>query len=295
MSTRSLSRRQFLLSASHAALASSVLSCATAPETEVRGKKSTPALRLSTSSIHFHGRPVEDARERIARLGFGAVDIWSGYQGCPHLDDVKKRLGARGLTHTLEACKLELFAFSVYVGGFPMYAKLLGESGGGVAVRGSEGPCDPEDLVPRMKAFLEGLKPQVALAEKNNTRLAIENHGHALLNSLDSLKAFVDLNESPHLGIALAPYHLQAAKPSVEEAIGICGEQLLFFYAWQRAAGVKQLPGHGPTDFKPWVEALAKAGYGGYLNIFMHGDLKPDAMEAALAKSRDYLTQCSGS
>ncbi len=92
MSTRSLSRRQFLLSASHAALASSVLSCATAPETEVRGKKSTPALRLSTSSIHFHGRPVEDARERIARLGFGAVDIWSGYQGCPHLDDVKKRL-----------------------------------------------------------------------------------------------------------------------------------------------------------------------------------------------------------
>ena len=95
MSTRSLSRRQFLLSASHAALASSVLSCATTPETEVRGKKSTPALRLSTSSIHFHGRPVEDARERIARLGFGAVDIWSGYQGCPHLDDVKKRLGAR--------------------------------------------------------------------------------------------------------------------------------------------------------------------------------------------------------
>jgi len=49
-------------------------------------------MRLSTSSIHFMKLPIEQACERIAALGFEAIDIWSAHQGCPHLDDVAKRL-----------------------------------------------------------------------------------------------------------------------------------------------------------------------------------------------------------
>ncbi len=94
-------------------------------------------MRLSTSSIHFMGLPIEQACERIARLGFEAIDIWSAHQGCPHLDDVAKRLGPEGLKEVLAKNKLKLFAFSVYKGGYAKYAKLLGEAGGGVAVRGS--------------------------------------------------------------------------------------------------------------------------------------------------------------
>ena len=30
---------------------------------------------------------------RIAALGFEAVDIWSAYDKCPHLDDAATRLG----------------------------------------------------------------------------------------------------------------------------------------------------------------------------------------------------------
>lgn len=249
-------------------------------------------MRLSTSSIHYLHLPVEQACQRIAELGFEAVDVWSAHQGCPHLDDVAKRLGAAGLRAVLDEHKLKLFAFSVYAGGYARYAQLLGEAGGGVAVQGSAGPCPPAELTARMKAFLEGLKPQVELAEKYDSYLAIENHGHALLNTVDSLQAFVDLNRSPRLGIALAPYHLQAIQASVEQAIAICGDQLFFFYAWQHAAGVDQLPGHGPTDFRPWLAALAKIRYRGCVNPFMHGDLEPEAMSAALAKSRDYLRQC---
>ena len=249
-------------------------------------------MRLSTSSIHYLHLPIEQACERIAKLGFEAVDIWSAHAGCPHLDDVAQRLGADGLRKVLDQQKLKLFAFSVYAGGYARYAQLLGESGGGVAVQGSAGPCEPSELTARMKAFLEALKPQAELAEKYNSYLAIENHGHALLNSLDSFKAFVDLNQSPRLGIALAPYHVQAAKASVEEAITICGGQLFFFYAWEHAGDVGQLPGHGPTDFRPWLAALAKIRYRGYVNPFMHGDLEPEAMSAALAKSRAYLLQC---
>jgi sugar phosphate isomerase/epimerase len=143
-----------------------------------------------------------------------------------------------------------------------------------------------------MRDFLESLKPEVELAERHDSYLAIENHGNALLDSLDSFKAFVDMNKSPRLGVALAPYHLQATDASVEKAIAISGRQLLFFYAWQRAKGLEQLPGIGPTDFTPWIAALAKIRYSGYVNPFMHGDIPPRQMSDALARSRDYLKKC---
>ena len=249
-------------------------------------------MRLSTSSIHYLHLPIEQACERIAKLGYEAIDIWSAHADCPHLDDVAKRLGADGLKKVLEANQLKLFAFSVYAGGYQRYAELLGQMGGGVAIQGSAGPCAPDELTGRMRSFLDSLKPQVELAEKCNSYLAIENHGHALLDSLDSFKAFAELNRSPRLGIALAPYHLQAGQVSVEDVIAVCGQQLFFFYAWQLAGDMKQLPGHGPTDFKPWLAALAKAKYRGYVNPFMHGDVEPEAMSAALAKSREYLQDC---
>jgi sugar phosphate isomerase/epimerase len=101
---------------------------------------------------------------------------------------------------------------------------------------------------------------------------------------------------SPRLGIALAPYHLQTLKASVPEAIRICGEQLFFFYAWQRHLDKKypaqQLPGIGPTDMTPWIRALADIRYRGYVNPFMHGHPQVDVMAANLAKSRDYLKAC---
>ena len=249
-------------------------------------------MRLSTSSIHFMELPIEQACARIADLGFEAIDIWSAHENCPHLDDVAERLGPDGLRELLTKHNLKLFAFSVYRGGYARYAELLGKAGGGVAVRGSAGPCAPEELSSRMRQYIESLKPLVELAEKHNSYLAIENHGNALLNSLDSLKAFVETNTSPRLGIALAPYHIQGLKASAPEAIRICGNQLFFFYAWQHQKGDKQLPGVGSTDMKPWVEALAQVRYRGYVNPFMHGHPETEVMTANLATARDYLKGC---
>lgn len=253
------------------------------------GSKRRWPMKLSTSSIHFMSLPIEKACERIAALGFEAIDIWSAHAGCPHLDDVQKRLGPSGLQELLAKHHLKLCAFSVYAGGYPKYAELLGKVGGGVAVRGSTGPCEPKELSTRMKAFLESLKPEAELAEKYNSYLAIENHGHALLDSIDSIKAFVDRNRHTRIGIALAPYHLQARGEKVEEAILAAGKQLFFFYAWQHASGTQQLPGIGPTDFTPWIAALAKVDYRWYVNPFMHGEPEPDGMSQALANARDYL------
>ncbi|MDY0165397.1 MAG: sugar phosphate isomerase/epimerase [Thermoguttaceae bacterium] len=278
-----VSRRQFL-----AQSAVTTAACAV-------GARAWPApadpwtMRLSTSSIHYTSLPIEQACERIAALGFEAIDIWSPHAGCPHLDDAKDRLGPDGLKEVLERNRLKPYAWSVYSGGFRKYADFIGAMGGGVAVRGSTRPSPPEDMPARMKEFVEALEPELELAEKHDVCLAIENHGNALLDSLDSLKAFVDVNRNPRLGIALAPYHLQQKKTPVEDAIRICGEQLLFFYAWQAQPGTMQLPGIGPTDVTPWLAALAEIKYRWYVNPFMHGEPEPDAMTAALRTSREYL------
>ena len=290
---RSENRRRFLAGVSCAA-AGLAVGWPIAPRVRSAPGKPTWKMRLSASTIAFSSLPIERTCERIARLGFEGVDIWSAYAGCPHLDDVQQRLGPEGLKELLARNHLALNAFSVYVGGYPRYAELLGRAGGGVAVSGSAGPCDSKDLVPRMKSFLEGLKPQLELAEKYNSRLAIENHGQSLLDSVESLKAFVDLNRSNRLGIALAPFHIQARRESVADAIAAVGPRLLFFYAWQYdpAMSAKQLPGIGPTDCSSWLTALARVDYQGYVNPFLHDQPPPEETQSALARSRDYLRAC---
>jgi sugar phosphate isomerase/epimerase len=294
---RGLTRRQFLAgAAAGAGLAAAGAGLAAAGRLTAAEQPApkTPGwpMRLATSSIEFKTLPIEQAAERIAKLGFEAIDIWSAHTGCPHLDDVAKRLGPGGLKELLAKHSLKLYAFSVYAGGYQRYAKLLGDVGGGVAVQGCGGGGKGDDLNARMKAYMESLKPLAELAEKHDSYLAIENHGGSLLNSLDSFKAFVDNNPHKRVGIALAPYHIQAGKQSVEEAIRIAGKQLLFFYAWQNAPGTQQLPGLGQTDFTPWLAELAKIDYSRYVNPFMHGEPSPDEMAAALAKSREYLSAC---
>jgi sugar phosphate isomerase/epimerase len=254
-------------------------------------------LRQAASSIAFSSLPIESAIARIAELGFDAIDIWSAHAGCPHLDDVLHRLGPEGLLPLLEKHHLSLYSFSVYKGGYRKYAELLGQCGGGIAVRGSEGglPGSFEETKTRMKRFVESLKPDLELCEKYDSRLAIENHANALLHTLDSMKLFVETaSDHPRLGIALAPYHVQSLpNQPVREAIRIGGERLFFIYMWQKPASGEtpegQLPGIGPVDVTPWLAELRRIDYCYPVTPFMHHEPEPERMATLLKRSKKYL------
>jgi len=287
---KTITRRSFLGAAAGCGAAMSLLQgCANTP-TPKPGKWK---MKMSASSICYSSLPIEQACERIAALGFDGIDIWAPFGRCKHLEDVKTRLGSDGLKALLKKHKLDIAAFTFYGHDFKEYAELLGQVGGGVGVRGSvNGTVKPEELTSKMKAFIESLKPLVEAAEKNKSFLAIENHGNALLNTPDSFKAFTDINSSRHLGIALAPYHLQVIKASIPDVLRTCGKQLFFIYAWQHANDMAQLPGIGPVDCKPWIKALADIKYRHFVNPFMHGEPKPDEMDEGYNKSRAYLLDC---
>jgi sugar phosphate isomerase/epimerase len=252
-------------------------------------------LRLATSSLLFWQSGIKEACRRIAALGFVGVDIWSAFGHCTHLEEAKANLGATGTRKLLADAGLELCAFTVYWSGYAPFAEMLGQMGGGTVVRNSEATTNtPGSVSARMKVFLESLKPEIELAARYGGKIAVENHSapSRLLNRLDSFKAFVDMNTSPYVGIALAPYHVQRNRESVEEVIRVCGKQLGFFYAWQLGQGTEQLPGHGSADCRMWLEALRAIDYRGFLTVFMHGEIEPAQMEQALAKSIDYLKRC---
>lgn len=253
-------------------------------------------MRLAFSSVMLAGLPIEEVCARAAKLGFEAIDIWCPFDNCKHLADVVTRLGPDGLKQLLAKHNLALAAFTTYCTkmesvGFPAYADFIGKSGGGVVVRESQYmEVKPGELTAAMRAFFEKLKPQIDKAAETKVRLAIENHGDALLCTPDSFKAFVDLNPAPkHVGLGIAPYHLQNIKAPVEDVIRTAGSQLLFFYAWQSAAGTNQMPGHGPADFVPWLKALAGINYQGFVNPFMHGHPTPEELSAGMVKACAYL------
>ena len=292
--SKAITRRNFIRSAAGCGAAMSLLpmyGCTSVSKSEQKKWK----MKMSASSVCYSGLPIEQACERISALGFDGIDIWAPFGRCTHLADVKTRLGADGLKELLTKHELAISAFTFYGRDYREYADLLGKVGGGVGVRESQyGSFKPQDLTANMTAFIESLKPLVEVAENNNSFLAIENHGTALLSTPDSFKAFTDINKSKHLGIALAPYHLQAINASIPDVIRTCGDQLFFIYAWQHAGGMAQLPGIGPVDCKPWIKALADIKYKHFVNPFMHGEPTPDEMDEAFKKSRPYLLDCYG-
>jgi len=160
--------------------------------------------------------------------------------------------------------------------------KVVAGFGGSLIVTGSQGPRGlvGDECKKAIGAFVEKMKPHVAAAEEAGVTIAIENHAHALVASLDSLRWFAEFAKSPRLGIALAPYHLPQDPAVLARLIEDLGPKLVHFYAWQEGRGcfrklpkdeeLEQLPGRGNLDFRPLVASLRKIGYQGWTEIFMH-------------------------
>lgn len=251
--------------------------------------------KLALSSVMFSGLSLEDLCRQAVRLGFEGIDLWGPFGECRHLEQARD-LGSDKFQELLKKHGLKIGAWTTYRtkghdGGFPAFAGFIGACGGGVVVRESKyGEVAADQLDAALRKFFEELKPEIELARKHKVRLAIENHAHAILDGADSFEAFTRLNPAPDVvGLAVAPYHLQGRKADIPAVVRTCGDQLLFFYAWQRADGTKQLPGHGPIDFASWMQVLAEEGYSHWMTPFMHGELPQAEMAAAVAKAVRYL------
>jgi len=247
---------------------------------------------FSVSTSMYPDSSFETTIDEIAKTAVEAVDLWeTPSYPVNHMDWVWMRRSWM-LKEYLGNCGLKLFAFSIYWSpGNRLIERLewLAEAGGQVAVLG--GGAAPDQPV---AAGVERLQPLAERAEKLGIKIAGENHGGSSLNSIASMREFCQLATSPALGIALAPFHVMGNNESVAEAVETIGSKLFFFYAWQRAPELGELPGDGTLDFGPVLRALGQVNYQGYLNIFTHTHVPKDEMTAAVIKARQYLEGLAG-
>ena len=246
----------------------------------------------------------------VAKCGATAIDIWPKRHGNQRepLDDI----GEDTFGAMLEKHQVSLGCITQYkLGPFGLQdeMRLASRFGCATIVTGGVGPkgLKGSELKAAVSAFVEQMKPHVAVAEETGVTIAIENHGNNLFETADSLKYLAELSPSRHLAVALAPYHLAQDPDELANLIRTLGPSLAMFYAWQHGDGcmtrlpkeqeLLQMPGRGPLDFRPLLKALADIDYTGWTEIFMHPVPRgipiletAEEVTAEINRSRKYLS-----
>lgn len=269
-------------------------------------------LRYIIASSLYGRMKLEEILPEVRKAGAEELDLWPE----PHANQREQveAMGHERFAALLQQHGVKLGIITRYdLGPFRLQpemavAKRLGAS---MLVCGSGGPkgLAGDALEAAAAKFAEQMKPQVAAAEEAGLVIAIENHGNTLLDSPEAVRRFAEAVDSPHIGVALAPYHLPQDAALLAKLIEGLGERLVHFYAWQHGKGcmtklpkedeMLQMPGRGPLDFKPLLAALRKIGYKGWTEVFMHPvprgiPILPTAAEvtAEVVNAQRYLEGC---
>ncbi len=247
----------------------------------------------------------------VAKCGAAHIDIWPKSHGNQReqLDDMGEELFASLLQkHGVSLGCITQYKLGPF--GLQNEMKVAQRLGCQTIVAGGSGPRNLKgaELKKAVGDFLEKMKPHLEVAEETGVTIAIENHGNSLIDSPDSLKYLAELRASENIGIALAPYHLSQDADLIARLVKDLGSATKVFYAWEHGDGcvtrlpkeqeLKQLPGHGPLDFGPIVQALADIRYSGWTEIFMHPVPRgipimetTAQVTSEINKSRTYLSQ----
>ena len=240
-------------------------------------------LNYILASCMYGTTPLAEIVPEVKKSGSEHIDIWPRVHG--NQREQVESMGNDAFAALLATHGVGLgisTRFDLGPFGIEEEMAFVREFGASLIVTGSKGPKGlvGEELRAAVADFAEGLKPHIAAAEKHDITISIENHGSALIETPDSMKWLIEFTDSPHLGIALAPYHLPDDAELVAKLIEDLGQGLALFYVWQHGMGcheklpkeqeLLQLPGRGSLDFAPILAALKKINYSGWTEIFMH-------------------------
>ena len=240
-------------------------------------------LNYILASCMYGTLPLAEIVPEVKQIGSDRIDIWPRVHGDQR--EQVESMGNEAFAELLATHGVGLGVSTRFdLGPFGLAEEMAfaREFGASLIVTGSKGPKDltGEELRAAVVDFAEALKPHIATAEKHDITISIENHSSALIESPDSMRWLIEFTDSPHLGIALAPYHLPDDAELVAQLIEDLEQGLALFYAWQHGMGcheklpkeqeLMQMPGRGTLDFTPILSALKKINFSGWTEIFMH-------------------------
>lgn len=279
----------------------------------------TPApwkLNYLLASSMYGSLPLAEILPEVKKGGASAIELWPKKHGTQ-----REEMDAMG--HDKFAALLQ--EHGVGFGGTTRYdlgpfklaeeIAVVKKFGGSFIVTGGAGEwknVTPQQLKANVKDFVEKMKPHAALAAENGISIGIENHVNNLIDTPDSLKWLADdIRGIPGIGIALAPYHLPQDTKLLADLIKHIDQKMTLFYAWEHGKGcmkpmpkedeLQQMPGRGPLDWKPLLQALKETKFTGPTEIFMHPTprgipIMPTAAEATaeIVKAKQHLDSLIG-
>ncbi|MEX0727926.1 MAG: TIM barrel protein [Planctomycetaceae bacterium] len=269
-------------------------------------------LNYILGSCMYGYTDVRQILPEVKKISATAIDIWPKVHG--NQREQLDEMGEEAFAALLKEHDVALGCITQYkLGPFGLQEemKLAQRLGCQTMVTGADGPKDLEgaELKAAVGAFIEKLKPHLAVAEETGVTIAIENHSGSLLSSPDSIKWLAELRPTKNLAIAFAPYHLPQDEELLCDLLRTAGDAIAMFYAWQHGMGcmtklpkeqeLLQMPGRGELDFKPILATLCEMKYAGWTEIFMHPVprgipiLEPtSAVTGEINRARAYLGVC---
>jgi len=299
-----ISRRQF-----HLGVAAAAVSAVAGDRNGIWAADDAFRLNYILGSPMYGTTAMGEVLGEVRKTGAEWIDIWPR-RHADHREQVEA-MGHERFLELLQQHNVRLGVITRYdLGPYSLQdeMRVLKKLGGRVIVTGARN-AEGKTLRDQVKAFVASLAPHVAVAEELGVAIGIENHANSLIHTPDSIRYFAEFAKPPHLGIALAPYHLPQEEETIARVIKDLGPALVFFQAWQHGMGsmtklpkeqeLLQMPGRGPLDFTPLLAALKQIGYRGFTEIFMHPVPRgipiletTEAVTAEINRARDYLERC---
>ncbi|MFN7562754.1 MAG: sugar phosphate isomerase/epimerase family protein [Prosthecobacter sp.] len=242
-------------------------------------------LNYMLASAMYGSLPLADILPEVKKTGATAIELWPKKHGTQR--EELDAIGHETFAAMLKEHGLGFGGTTRYdLGPFKLAEEIaiVKKLGGNFIVTGGSGEwkgLTPDQLKANVKDFVEKMKPHAALAAENGVTIGIENHINNLIDTPDSLLWLADeIRTMPGIGIALAPYHLPQETKLLSDLIRHIDQKMTLFYAWEHGKGcmkpmpkdeeLQQMPGRGPLDWKPLIDALKAVNFTGPTEIFMH-------------------------
>ena len=262
------------------------------------------AADIGCSTLTFHMLSLDEALERIAALGFSAIDLAMIAEFCPHADPHTDRVGRARLARAIAAaglCVTSINAWSLEFVNDPGGAEQehirgalrVAEAVGAPVVTMQPGsPIPPDDWSETAPVVADQLNALGAEAKAAGIALAVEApHRGTFAEEFESACRLVDLLDPDAVGVALDTSHVLNGGGTIEQALARYGPRVRHVHLRDyRDGSIFITPGDGVIDFAEVIGGLAALGYrGGFSAELEYEEESADVSEREAVRALAYF------
>lgn len=257
-------------------------------------------MKFAQSSFVYFNYSLQDAIQRLARLGYDGIEIWGGR---PHMyrDDLNNQLDE--ITRLLAQNNLTVCNFIPAQFRYPSILCSLNETVRRDSVTYIKSAMDNaarvgapsvsvcpgmtlhgENIAQGWAQLRRSLIEVLEYAEKKNLRVLIEPAHRwetTLIRTVDEALRMIAEIQSPRLGVLLDTGHAHVNGEDLADAVRKLKNVPLHIHIDDNdgASDSHHIPGAGKIDYAPFARALNEIGYAGFVSVELgfQYTLEPDA------------------